>query len=140
MSFINGIGGAFIFSNDPFRLAQWYTGCFGFQFEGGGELDFFYQVFYGLDPDDPVRKLDTTFAIMRSTIPLSGQNPEEEPQSMYGDQPFMVNLRTQDLEALLEHLQSRGVSIIKRADESYGKFAWIRDIDGNRLELYQPVP
>ena len=49
----------------------------------------------------------------------------------------MSFINTTDLEALLEHLEAEGVAVIKRADEIYGKFAWVRDIDGNRVELYQ---
>jgi predicted enzyme related to lactoylglutathione lyase len=58
---------------------------------------------------------------------------------MYGDQPFMVNLRVRDIDAVLEHLAAKGVRQIKREEYDYGRFAWIRDLDGNRIELYQPL-
>ena len=52
----------------------------------------------------------------------------------------MVNYRVDDLDALLEKLQAANVSIDpKREDASYGKFAWITDPEGNRLELWQPL-
>ena len=57
---------------------------------------------------------------------------------MYGDQPFMVNFRVRDLDALMTHLASNGIDAIKRMDDVYGRFAWIRDVDGNRVELYEP--
>jgi len=139
MALINGIGGAFIFSNDPGSLAIWYAEHFGLQFTGDAGPGNFYVMFWALDPDDPSRKLDTTFAILQAEIPLTRQVPEEEPESMYGDQPFMLNLRTNDLDNLLVHLQDKGVQLISRQDESYGRFAWVRDADGNRVELYQPL-
>jgi catechol 2,3-dioxygenase-like lactoylglutathione lyase family enzyme len=139
MSLVNGIGGAFIFSDDPKQLALWYSEMLGLSFEGGLEVGPYYQVFWGLDPADPARKLDTTFSILQAKAAMSKPPPDEEPESMYGDQPFMVNFRTDDMEALLAHLESNGVNIIKRQDEPYGRFAWVRDPDGNRVELYQPI-
>lgn len=139
MSLINGIGGAFIFSDDPKRLADWYAENLGLEFEGGGVSESFYLVFWGLDPENPSSKLDTSFSILRSQVSTSKPAPEVEPDSMYGDQPFMVNFRTTDLDALTASLEVKGVRVIKRQDESYGKFAWVRDADGNRVELYQPL-
>ncbi|HKG20500.1 MAG TPA: VOC family protein [Blastocatellia bacterium] len=139
MNLINGIGGAFIFSNHPKRLADWYTEMLGMKFEGSDEHGAYYQVFWALDPADPARKLDTSFSIIRSKTPFGSPPPEVEPESMYGDQPFMLNLRTHDLDALADHLARGGARVIKRQDEPYGKFAWVRDPDGNRVELYQPV-
>ena len=90
-------------------------------------------------PENPSRKLDTTFSIMqaKSDFPRWGQG--DEPEEMYGDQPFMVNLRIRDMDALIRHLAAKGVPVIKRQDEDYGRFAWVRDPDGNRVELYQPL-
>jgi catechol 2,3-dioxygenase-like lactoylglutathione lyase family enzyme len=136
---IDGIGGAFIFTNDPERLANWYREHLGMEFEGDAEFGAFYRVFWGLDPDDRRRKLDTTFSIMKAKVelPVRGEGPE--PESMYGDQPFMVNLRVRDLGAALESLSAKGIKPIKRSDYDYGLFAWVRDADGNRIELYQPI-
>ena len=133
------MGGAFIFSNDAERLAGWYRDHLGFEFEGSAEFGAFYQMFWALDPEDSERKLDTTFSIMQSTVELSASGTGDEPESMYGDQPFMVNLRVRDLEGVLTHLAERSVQPIKQVDEGYAIFAWIRDGDGNRVELYQPV-
>lgn len=139
MKLIDGVGGAFIFSEDPKRLADWYAAMLGFEFEGDEEFGAFYQVFFAVDREDSFRKLDTTFAIMRARESMDKKIPDEEPDSMYGDQPFMVNLRVRDLEALLAQLERSGVRALKRENEPYGKFAWIRDLDGNRLELYEPI-
>jgi catechol 2,3-dioxygenase-like lactoylglutathione lyase family enzyme len=56
-----------------------------------------------------------------------------------GNQAVMINYRVDDLDALLAELAAAGVWIDpKRQDESYGRFAWIKDRDGNRVELWQP--
>lgn len=135
---INGLGGAFIFSNEPNRLARWYEVHLGFQFESDEKGESYWQVFWALDPQNPEVKFDTTFAIMKSPVSFAQTTPQDEPQSMYGDQPYMLNLRTGDLDALLQSLEEKSVTIIRRDKMEYGKFAWIRDADGNRLELYQP--
>lgn len=140
MSLIDGVGGAFVFSEDPQRLAAWYGDYLGMVFEGSAEFGAYYQVFWGLDPAEPTRRLDTTFSIMRARQSVSQPAPDVEPKSMYGDQPFMVNLRSRDLDALVAHLEAKGVRILGRQNEPYGKFAWVRDADGNRVELYQALP
>lgn len=140
MGFINGLGGAFIFSNDPRRLAEWYSTCLGLEFESDESGESFWMVFWALNPDDPTRKYDTTFAIMQATTSISHPIPDTEPKSMYGDQHYMLNLRTHDLQGLLQLLESQDVPILRQEEMIYGKFAWIRDLDGNRLELYQPSP
>ena len=53
----------------------------------------------------------------------------------------MVNYIVDDLDALLDRLKQEGVKIdAKRMDETYGRFAWIYDLDGNKIELWQPLP
>jgi catechol 2,3-dioxygenase-like lactoylglutathione lyase family enzyme len=136
---IDGIGGAFIFSNDAQRLADWYGEYLGLEFEGSAEHGAFYQMFWGLDVVDPTQKIPTTFSIMQAKMALEEKSVDAEPEDMYGDQPFMVNLRVRDIDAVLESLSSKGVEAIKREDYDYGRFAWVRDLDGNRVELYQPL-
>jgi len=139
MALIDGVGGAFVFSNDAERLADWYHEYLGLDFEGSAEFGAFYQVFWGLDPQDGERRMDTTLAIMQATVELPERTVGGEPDSMYGDQSFMLNLRVRDLAAVLAHLAERGIRPLRQTDEGYGLFAWIRDGDGNRVELYQPV-
>jgi uncharacterized glyoxalase superfamily protein PhnB len=136
---IDGVGGAFIFSNDAKRLADWYIEHLGLELEGSADHGAFYQMFWGLDAVNPSRKIDTTFSIMQAKIALEEKSVEAEPEDMYGDQPFMVNLRVRDIDAVLESLSAKGVEPIKREDYDYGRFAWVRDVDGNRVELYQPL-
>ncbi len=57
-----------------------------------------------------------------------------------GPQQSMVNFRVDDLDALIDQLSKAGVRIDpKRDDYSYGRFAWIWDPEGNRIELWQPL-
>ena len=53
------------------------------------------------------------------------------------DKPFMINLRVDDLDAMIAGLEAKGVEILGRQNEDYGRFAWIMDPDGVKLELYQ---
>ncbi|MEL7369037.1 MAG: VOC family protein [Myxococcota bacterium] len=137
MDFLDGLGGTFIISPDPASLAAWYSRCFGFKFEQFGSSH--HQTFWTLDPAEPSRRVDTHFAIMAAKVPVPSFEQKEEPSDMYGDQPFMLNLRIRDMDGLLTHLEQLEVPIIKKEDESYGRFAWVRDPDGHRIELYQPL-
>ena len=136
---VTGVGGAFVFSEDPARLAAWYTRHLGIDLEGSQEFGAFYWVYVAAVPALPGRRAGTTLSIMKARFPTARPLPPEEPESMYGDQPFMVNLRVNDLDALVARLASGGVGVIARMDEPYGRFAWVRDADGNRVELYEPV-
>lgn len=140
MTYIDGIGGAFVFSEDPASLARWYADAFDMTFEGSEEFGAFYTTYWGLDPDDPGRKMDTTFSIMKAKAPLPRAAPPADFEGMYGDQHFMINLRVRDLDAALTHMTSKGIEPLERSDYDYGLFAWVVDPDGNRVELYQPLP
>ncbi len=135
---VEGVGGVFVFSNDAKRLADWYREYLGIPLQGSAEHGFFYHAFQAVAPDDPARQLNTNFSILQATVPLPKREIPHEPQNMYGDQPYMVNLQVRDLEATLSYLETKGVEPIKREDYPYGRFAWVRDGDGNRIELFQP--
>jgi len=140
MSLVDGIGGVFLFSSNPEQLAGWYADRFGIEFMKVGETTWFKR-FVGVAKDDASREIDTSFGIMKQKRPQSPrQVPAKEPEDMYGDQPFMLNLRLLDMDATVAALEAKGDTILKREDESYGRFAWVRDADGNRVELYQPIP
>ena len=51
----------------------------------------------------------------------------------------MINLRVDDLDAMIADLQGKGIDILGRQDEDYGKFAWIMDPDGIKIELFQQI-
>ena len=70
---------------------------------------------------------------------ISGDGPSHSPPFSISPAPFRVNYIVDDLDALLDRLKQEGVKIdAKRMNESYGRFAWIYDLDGNKIELWQP--
>lgn len=115
-----GIGGVFLKARDPKALAQWYATHFGIPDQGGGSLAF----------DGPESTGMTVFAHFPEGTDYFGE----------GSQRAMVNFRVDDLDELLKQLTAAGVRIDpKRDDAPYGKFAWIWDPEGNRVELWQSV-
>ena len=114
-----GIGGVFLKAQDPPALSAWYAVHLGIQTVEGGSLVF----------DGPESAGMTVFAHFPPATDYFGDGP----------QSFMVNLRVDDLDQLLTDLASAGVRIDPRREEhSYGRFAWIWDLEGNRVELWQP--
>jgi predicted enzyme related to lactoylglutathione lyase len=123
MKRVTGIGGIFFKakSDDQARLLEWYDKHLGIKADPNYGTAFEWR-----DKDDPQKEGMTTWSIFKR-------------ESKYFDQPFMVNYRVDDLDALLEALKAEGVEIdTKRENHEYGKFAWIVDPDGNRIELWEP--
>lgn len=124
MARITGIGGVFFKSTgDNAALAAWYAKHLGLQLEdfGGAILRW---------PDD--RADDRGVTVWH----VAGRESKWFSPS---DAAFMINYRVDDLEQLLEQLRAGDVEIVK-GPESHenGKFAWIMDPDGNKLELWEP--
>jgi catechol 2,3-dioxygenase-like lactoylglutathione lyase family enzyme len=125
---VDGIGGVFINANDVKAMVAWYSEHFGLTFRTFDEgkvygLEFFYRA-----DDEPSRRASTVFAIHAAPSPLPAERRE-----------VMINYRVLDLGALLDQLRAAGIPIEKTEDHEYGRFAWIRDPEGNRIELYQPL-
>jgi catechol 2,3-dioxygenase-like lactoylglutathione lyase family enzyme len=115
-----GVGGVFLKARDPEALARWYAEHLGIPTQDGGSLAF----------DGPESTGMTVFAHFPLDTKYFGD----------GSQQAMVNFRVDDLDALMEKLDAAGVRIDpKRDDYPYGKFAWIWDPEGNRVELWQPL-
>jgi catechol 2,3-dioxygenase-like lactoylglutathione lyase family enzyme len=121
---ILGIGGVFFKSANRDQTREWYSKHLGLADKGQGVM------LPWREHDDPQKEhvtVWTVFAASTDYIPAT--------------QPFMVNYIVDDLDALLDRLKQEGVKIDpKRMDESYGRFAWIYDMDGNKIELWQPLP
>ncbi len=123
---VKGLGGVFLYAEDPKALSEWYSEHFGLSF-----TEWEPGTCYGLelpytDPDGA--KAHTVFSFMKAMGPLAEGRPE-----------CMVNWRVADLEAFCARLEGEGVSVEKREDYGYGRFAWITDPEGHRVELYQPL-
>jgi predicted enzyme related to lactoylglutathione lyase len=113
-----GVGGVFLKARDPQALSAWYATHLGIKSQYGGSLVF----------EGPESAGVTVFAHFPLDTPYFGD----------GGQQAMVNLRVDDLDQLLGQLEAAGVRIDpKRDDHEYGKFAWIWDLEGNRVELWQ---
>jgi len=140
MSFIKGIGGAFIFSHRPKQLAEWYTTYLGIEFEADDAYESVYRTFLSNNQGTKDCEIVTRFFIIKAQQKFIRKLPDNEPELMYGDQPFMVNFRAERLPKLVDKLHGLGVKIIKEREEDNGHFVWIRDLDGNRVELYEPYP
>jgi predicted enzyme related to lactoylglutathione lyase len=125
MAKITGIGGVFFKStSDHKQLAAWYARHLGLVLEpwGGAILKW---------PDD---KADDGGLTVWHVAAKDSDWFSPSPSS------FMINYRVDDLDALLAQLREGGVEIIKGPEsEDNGRFAWILDPDGNKLELWQPI-
>ena len=120
MARVTGLGGIFFKTRDPKALAAWYAQHLGLKIEVFGGAKF------GEDAARPGSAL---------WMPFAQDTRYFEPS----DKPFMVNFRVDDLHALLAALRGAGVQVDAKVDESeYGKFGWIMDPDGNRVELWEP--
>ena len=121
MKRVTGIGGIFFKTKERGKVLEWYEKHLGIKADPE-----FGTAFEWLDKDDPQKKGMTIWSAFKQ-------------ESKYFDQPFMINYRVDDLDALLKALEAEGVEIDpKRENMEYGKFAWIVDPEGNRIELWEP--
>ncbi|SFR87905.1 hypothetical protein SAMN05216570_0240 [Dyella sp. OK004] len=115
-----GLGGIFFKSRDPAALAAWYAQYLGLPVEEWGGARFVE------DAKHPGYLLWSPFAADTSYFAPSTQ-------------PYMINFRVDDLDALLAQLRASGIEVDERVEESeYGRFGWLMDPDGTRIELWQP--
>jgi predicted enzyme related to lactoylglutathione lyase len=119
---VTGIGGLFFKSKDPQASKEWYKKHLGFQTDDYG------CTFWWKDKDG--RDCSTQWS------PFKEDTSYFEPSS----KDFMFNYRVEDLEALLLVLKEEGVTIVgDMATYKYGKFAWVLDNEGNKIELWEAV-
>jgi predicted enzyme related to lactoylglutathione lyase len=126
MKRVTGIGGIFFKSDDPEKLYQWYEKHLGIERESGGTA----AAFEWRDIHDAEKKGRTVWSIF----------PRATKYFHPSRSSFMINYRVEDLERFLKLLKEEGVEIDPhREDYDYGRFAWIMDPDGNRIELWEPL-
>jgi len=124
MGKITGLGGMFIKANDPKSLADWYQQYLGIPFDGNSYVDLPFTNTGG--------KLTTGYNVLSFF-------PNHTPYFDPSEKKVMINLRVENLFELLEELKTKGVELIgEPVDEEYGKFAWIMDPEGNKIELWEP--
>jgi len=119
MARVTGLGGIFYKVADTAATKAWYRDTLGV----GGD----YGAMFPFKDDDPAG-----FALL---------SPFKADSDYFGpsDAPFMINLRVDDLDGLIADLAAKGVDILGRQDEDYGRFAWILDPDGIKVELWQQL-
>jgi predicted enzyme related to lactoylglutathione lyase len=125
---VDGIGGVFIHANDAKALSNWYAHHFGLKLETYEDGKVYGTEFKYRRLSDSSKVDSTVFSITQSKAVL----PAERNQAV-------INYRVRDLAAFLEQLKAESIEIEKTEDFDYGRFAWIRDPEGNRIELYQPL-
>lgn len=126
MKRVTGIGGVFFKARDPRALAAWYQRHLGIAVEDWGGATFCWS-----GPENPDGRGNTIWS------PFAADSDYFAPSAA----PFMINYRVEDLHALLAVLRAEGVPVDDRVEESeQGKFGWVLDPEGNKLELWQPPP
>ncbi len=124
MAGVTGIGGVFIKSKDAKALAAWYDKHLGFSFGNG-----LYVNFKWVNENNQAEPGSTVFSFFK----------QESDYFAPSAAPFMINFRVNDLEALMKVLKEEGITIVGDIlVEDYGKFGWIVDPDGNKVELWEP--
>ena len=121
---VTGIGGIFFFSDDPQAAKDWYSRNLGLAVNEYGST---FEVRNANRPDEinyiqwsPFKRGDAYFSPSRKD--------------------FMINYRVQQLEALVDQLRSNGVTVVDDIQSyEYGKFVHIMDLEGNKIELWEPV-
>ena len=118
-----GIGGIFFKCKDPKKMREWYKAHLGLNTNQYGA------VFEWRQGADTTKKGFTQWS------PFSEKTKYFDPST----KDFMINYRVENLEALVEQLKNEGVTIVDKIEDSeYGKFVHILDIEGNKIQLWEP--
>jgi catechol 2,3-dioxygenase-like lactoylglutathione lyase family enzyme len=124
MQRVTGIGGIFFKARDAERLREWYRRHLGLSIAEWGGI-----VFEGKEARPGDRSTSTVWSV------FAGDTRYFDPSSA----PFMINYRVDDLDAVLSALRAEGCQVDERIEDSeFGRFGWVMDPEGNRLELWEP--
>jgi predicted enzyme related to lactoylglutathione lyase len=124
MKRVTGIGGVFFKSRDPKALGAWYRTHLGIDVQEWGGA-----VFPWKGPHNPDGEGMTVWNAF----------PSDTDYFAPSQASFMINYRVDDLHAVLAALRAEGVHVEDKVEESeYGKFGWVVDPEGNKVELWQP--
>ena len=119
---VSGIGGVFFKARDPKKMAAWYRDYLGIQ-NMGGHADFVWR-----EKDNPEHIGHTAWALFPTNTSYFGSSTAT----------MMINYRVANLEKMVAQLRGAGVAVEKIEDDPYGRFAWVSDPEGNRIELWEP--
>ena len=124
MKRVTGIGGLFFKCNDPEKTKKWYKEHLGLPVDDWGAS------FGWRDKDEPEQVCYTAWNPFPADTTYFGPSKKD----------FMFNYRVENLKELLMIVAEEGVEIVGEIEEyEYGKFGWIMDPDGNKIELWEPV-
>lgn len=124
MKKVTGIGGVFFKCKDPEALKDWYKTHLGLNTDQWGTT------FEWRQEDDPNQKGYTQWS------PFSDKTKYFDPST----KDFMINYRVENIEALVEQLKNEGVEVLGPIETyEYGKFVHLVDLEGNKIELWEPV-
>ncbi len=122
---VTGIGGLFFKCEDPEKIKEWYSIHLGIP------MDKYGTSFRWIDPQNP----DARAPALTAWSPFKADTIYFQPS----EKPFMFNYRVENLVELLEVLKKEGVHVVGGIEEyPYGKFGWIMDPEGNKIELWEP--
>jgi predicted enzyme related to lactoylglutathione lyase len=125
MKKVTGIGGIFFKSKDPKALKQWYADRLGFVIAEHGSVTFNWK-----KTDAPEKEGTTVWSPFKESTEYFQPSQKD----------FMFNYIVEDLKSLMEELKKEGVEVAGEMQEfEYGKFAWILDPEGNKIELWEPA-
>ncbi len=123
MKRVTGIGGVFFKTEDPEKTKKWYEKHLGI------EMDQYSGLFRWRDIDDKEKIGRTVWGPFQSDTDYFGPSEKE----------YMFNYRVENLTKLLDQLRKEGVEVIDKVEEyEYGKFGWIMDPEGRKIELWEP--
>lgn len=121
---VTGIGGIFFFSNNPQETKEWYANHLGLEVNDWGSS---FQ-FRNFDRPNEVNSLQWS--------PFENGSEYFAPSK----KEFMINYRVQNIEELVSNLKEKGVTILDSITTyEYGKFIHIMDLEGNKIELWEPI-
>jgi len=120
---VTGIGGLFVKSKDPKKLMEWYSSRLGISFTQGSH------VFEWQSYDKKDKNGNTVFGIFAESSKYFDPSTED----------YMINFRVKDLELYMEQLKKSGVESVSKIETyPYGKFGWILDSEGRKIEFWEP--
>ncbi|WP_167193036.1 VOC family protein [Brevibacterium pigmentatum] len=121
MERVTGIGGYFLRASDPEAMTTWYRDVFGVDF---GDHGLWQQ------PEGP-----TVIGFFEADTDYFGTRPEGQDR-----QQTMLNFRVADLDAMIAQLRVAGAEVDDQTQQmdGIGRFGWVTDPEGNRIELWEP--
>ncbi len=126
MEKVKGVGGVFLKAKNPKLMSTWYETHLGIPFAGN---------------DYAILNWREAMTTEQNPVTVFSFFPEETTYFAPSTSQFMMNFRVNNLDAMLEQLKNAGVEVLPEiTEESNGRFAWILDPEGNKIELWQPAP